>query len=105
MDEVRELRWVSQKEYWSVICDMIPVALLSSELDGEAPGVSSAVVRTRFATNGRKSDCYRTLLSLGREQVCDCQIIERVCAGENTVSTAALCVNDTLWDTLAIEVG
>ena len=52
VNEVRELGRVSQEEDWCVVCHMIPVALLGSELDGESSGVASAVVRARFATNG-----------------------------------------------------
>ena len=67
VDEVRELGGVSQEEDRSVVCHMIPIALLSSELDGKASGVSSAVVGSRFATHGRKPNSDRTLLSLGGE--------------------------------------
>jgi hypothetical protein len=41
---VRELRWISEEEYGSVVGNDIPVAFSSPELDREASRVTSAVV-------------------------------------------------------------
>jgi hypothetical protein len=62
-------------------------------------------VRARLATDCRKSNGDRTFLALCAEHVGHAKIIERVRAFEDTMSTAALGVDDTLRDALAVEVG
>lgn len=41
VDEMRELGRITQEEHWCVVCNHIPIAFLSAELDGETPRVTS----------------------------------------------------------------
>lgn len=69
VDKVGKLGWISQEEDRGVVGDQVEVAIISSELDREASGISSAVVGTRLATNGRESDCDWAFLAFCREHV------------------------------------
>lgn len=63
------------------------------------------VVRAGLATNGRKAHRQRARLSLGAEDIRHAKVVHRVCAREGSVSSAALGVDDTLWDPLPVEMG
>lgn len=100
VDKVRELGWVAQEEHWRVVLhdggenscqwqiatagegarrartyvDMVPVALLSPELDGETTGVSCRVGGSALATDGREPSSRACLVAdlaeeLGASQV------------------------------------
>lgn len=103
VDEVRELGWVPQEKHGSVVGYHIPVALVGAELDRETTGISGDVVRARFTTNGGEPDGNGALLAL-LENIGHTNIVERVCGLVETVSTTALSVDNTLRNTLAIEV-
>ena len=105
MDEVRELGGIAQEENGCIVCHHIPVAFFSPEFDGETSRVSSTVVRSRFATDGRKADSNWTFIACLGKDVGKAEIIERLGAFEGTVCTAALGVDDALGDTLSVEVG
>jgi hypothetical protein len=78
MYEVWELRWISQEEDRSVVCHQVPVSLIGLELGGEASGITSAVVGSRLATNGRESNGNGALFAL-LERIRQTQIFERTC--------------------------
>lgn len=52
VDEVGELHWVTDEEHGGVVPSHIPVAVLSVELDGEAPWVAVGIGGTLLS-----SDC------------------------------------------------
>jgi len=104
VDEERELGGVSQEEDGGVVGNDIPVTFVGTELDRETTRVSGAVVRARLTTNGRESDSDGALLA-GLEDVGHAEVVERVGGLVETVGTTTLGVNDTLGNTLAVEVG
>lgn len=52
VDEIRELRGVSDEEDWGVVASHIPVAFLGVELAGETSGISLSVGGTLLASDG-----------------------------------------------------
>jgi hypothetical protein len=99
MYEMRKLGRVSQEEDGCVVCDNIPIALRCPELDREATRVARAVMRTRLATNSRKSNSDWASLAL-LEDVCQAEIVQRVCCLVIAMGTGTLGMDDTLWDAL-----
>jgi hypothetical protein len=74
VNEVRELRWVTKEENRRIICNNIPVALRSPELDRETSRITSTVVRSRLSANSGKSNRdWARLASL--EDVCHAEVI------------------------------
>lgn len=69
MDKMWELGWISEEKDGRVVCHDIPIAFFSSELNREASGISSAIVRSRFATNSRETHGDRALLALCAKQI------------------------------------
>ena len=61
-------------------------------------------MRARLATDGGKSNSDGALLSFGAENVGSSEVGDWVCAFEVAMGTAALCVDNSLWDTLAVKV-
>lgn len=105
VDEVRELGGIPEEEDGGIVGHVVPVALLSPELHRKAPGITSTIVRAGFATHSGESDGDGALLSLGAEHVCHAEIVKRLGACEDTVSPATFGMDNTLRDTLPIEVG
>lgn len=104
MNEVGELGGIPQEEDWCIVCNHVPVSFFGSELDGEASRVTSAVVRTRLATDGRESDSDRALLAFLGEEISLRQFWDGVCALKEAVSTTALGVDNTFWDSFSVEM-
>jgi hypothetical protein len=100
---MRKLRGISQKEYRCVVGDNVPVALRGPELDRETTRVSCAVMGTRLASHSRESGCDRARLAL-LEDVCHAKIIQGVGGLVDTMGTGTLGVDDTLGNSLAIEM-
>lgn len=103
VDEMWEFGWIPQKENRCVVEDHIPVALIRSQLDGESTRVASAVMRARLATNGREADRNGAGLAL-LEDIGRAKILETVGCLVVAMSTAALCVDNALRNTLAVEM-
>ena len=100
---MRELGGIPNEEDRSVVRNYIPVTLVGAELDTETPRVTSAVVRARLATNRRESNGDGARLPL-LEDVCHAQVLKGLCGCVGTMGTGTLGVNDSLWDTLTVEV-
>jgi hypothetical protein len=81
----------------------IPVTLRSPELDTEATRVTGQIGSTALATDGRETDGDRALMAL-LEDVRQADIIEAIGSPVETVGSSTLGVNDTLRNTLAVEV-
>jgi len=103
VNEVGELGWVAQEEDGGVVGDHVPVALRSPELDTETTRVASKIGSSALATDGRETDGDGALMTL-LEDVCQADIIKSVGCPVDTVCSTTLGVNDTLGDTLAVEV-
>lgn len=104
MNQMRKLCRISDEENWCVVLHKIPVAFISAKLDREASGVSSVIMRTAFATNGRKSNCDGALFSFNRENVCKAKVIERFGSSIVAMGTTALCMDYSLRDSLTIKM-
>ena len=63
------LHGITQEEDGSVVVNMVPVSLLSSELDGETTGVSSSIGRSRHSSDGGESSTGSYLPSDLSEEV------------------------------------
>jgi hypothetical protein len=94
---------ISKEEDRSVVGDNIPVAFVGAELDRETTRISGTVVRARLATNSGESSSDGTLLAL-LENVGHAEVVKRVGGTVETVSTTTLRVDNTLGNTLSVEV-
>lgn len=103
VDEVRELGWVAKEEDGRVVGHEVPIALFGPELHGEATRVTGTVVRALLATDGAEADSDRTHFARF-EEIRRTQVIKRVGRLVVAVGSGALCVDDTLRDSLAVEV-
>jgi hypothetical protein len=104
VDEVRELRGVAEEEDGGVVGNHVPVAFVSPELDTEAARVAGQVRSTALAADGGETDTDGAFLIFGGEDVCHAKVVERIGCLVETVGSTTLGVNDTLGDTLAVEV-
>ena len=105
MNEVRKLGWISQEEDGSVVGNDVPIAFLGPHLNRKTSWITGEIVRARLATDCRETNSDGTFLALSAEDVGSTQVVERVGADEFTMSTTALRMDDSFWDTLTIEVG
>lgn len=101
---MRELGGISDEENRCIILHKIPVAFISAKLDREASWVTSMVMGTTFTTDSRKSNGNGTLFSLSGENVRKAEIVERIGGSVVAMGTAALCMDNSLGDSLAIKV-
>ena len=105
VDEVRELGWVAQEKYGCVVGDHVPIALFRAELDAKASRIASTVVGTGFATDRREADRDGAFFACLAEDIGLAKIVERLGALEGTVGTTPFGVDDSLGDSLTVEVG
>lgn len=105
VDEVRELGWVSDEKHWGVVVDKVQVTLLSVELGGETSWVSGGISRTGFTTDGRESGESLGLLTNSVQEFGGANVGDVVSDFKVTVSTGTLSVDDSLRDSLSVEVG
>lgn len=103
VNEVGELGRISQEEDRGVVGNDIPVTLVSPELDRESTRITGTVVGTRLTTDSGESDGDGALLA-SLEDVGKTKVVKRVGGLVESVGSATLGVNNTLWDTLAVEV-
>lgn len=117
MDKERELRWVAQEEYGSIVKHPILISLLRVNLDGKATRVASCIRRSGFTAYGREPDQNLGFLALLVEESRACDVgnvirhcLERKVSGrawmagrgsnertfENTKGPGALCMDDAV---------
>lgn len=104
VNKVRELGRVPQKEDGCVVGDQIPVTILGLELYRESTRVSRIVTGTTLSSDGRESDCQGTLGTLFKHGG-ETEVFESVCTLPDTMSTSSLGVNDSLRNSLSVEMG
>jgi hypothetical protein len=104
MDEERELSGVAKEEDRGVVVNPIPVTLIRVHLDGEAPWVSGSVWGTLLTTDSRETGNAGGLLADGAQHVNGANIGDVMGAFKLPISSCTLCMDDTLWDTLTIEM-
>jgi hypothetical protein len=100
---VRLTLTISEEEDRGVVGDNIPVAFVGAELDGETTRISGTIVRARLTTNSGESHADGALLA-SLEDVGHAKVVKGVGGLVETVGTTTLSVNDTLGDTLSVEV-
>ena len=104
MDEVRELNWIFDEEDWCIVSNHIVVAFFSVELNSETSGVSDAIGRADLTSDGRESQEERCSLSDGVEELSLGEFAYIVGNLEEAVSAGSLSVDDSLGDSLSIEL-
>lgn len=105
VNEVGELGRITNEEDWGVVVHPVPNTLLCLDLHRETTGITSSVRRSALSTDSAESYCGRSLLANGCEKGVGCDVRQVVCNFKVTVSTSTLGMNNTLRDSLSIEVG
>jgi hypothetical protein len=100
---VRLTLTISEEEDRGVVGDNIPVAFVGTELDGETTRISGTIVRARLATNSGESHTDGALLA-SLEDVGHAEVVKGIGGLVETVGTTTLGVNNTLGNTLSVEV-
>src|SRR5450756_178166 len=105
MDEVGEFDGVLDEENWDVVADQVPVTFLGVKLDGKPAHVTRGVDRTRAACDGRYTSKHRCLLTYLGEYPGGGVLLQRGGQLEESMRARRTRVNDTLGNTLVIEMG
>ena len=104
MDEVGEFNGVLDEENRNVVADQVPVALLGVKLDGEAAYVTRRIDRTRTACDGRYASKHGRLFTCLGEYPGAGVLLQRGGQFKESMRTRRPRVNDTLGNTLVIEM-
>src|ERR1019366_9237294 len=104
MDEVGEFDGILDEENRDVVADQVPVAFLSVKLDGKSAYVTRGIYRTRAACDGRYTSKHGRLLPYLGEYPGGCVLLQRSCQLEESMRASRSRVNDTLGNTLVIEM-
>ena len=104
VDEMRELGRITDEEDGSVVEHPIEVTLLSPDLDSETTRVTSGISRSGLTTDSGEADSCTGLGANFFEEAGTGEVTDVVGNLEVTVGTSTLGVDDTLWDTLSVEV-
>ena len=104
VDEMRELCGIADEEDRSVVVHPIPNTFLRLDLNGKSTRITSCICRSALTTDSTESDSGRCLLANGCEEGVGSDIGQVVSDFKVSVSTSTLGVDDTLRDSLAIEV-
>lgn len=104
VDEDGELGGVSDEENRSVVTDEVVVSLLGVELDRETTGISGSIGGTLLTTDGGETADSLGLGANALEEVGAGQVGDIVSDLEDTVSTGTLGVDNTLGNSLTVEV-
>src|SRR5665811_267839 len=105
MDEVGEFDGILDEENRDVVADQVPVAFLSVKLDGKPAYVTRGIYRTRAACDGRYTSKHRCLLTYLGEYPGGGVLLQRGGQLEESMRARRTRVNDTLGNTLVIEMG
>ena len=105
VDEVGELRGVSDEEDWGVVAGHVPVAFLGVELAGETSGISLGIGGTFLASDGGETQEHGGSLADGVKELGLAELGDVVGHFEITMSTSTLGVDDSLRDSFTVEVG
>jgi len=102
--QVRELHRVLDEEHGDVVADEVEVTLLGVELHGEAAHVARQIDGARAAGDGREAHEHARAQAGVAEELCACQLRERLVHLEVAVRARAARVHDAFRDALVIEV-
>src|SRR5450756_391785 len=104
MDEVGEFNGILDEENRDVVADQVPVAFLGVKLDGKSTYVTRGVDRTRAACDGRYAGKHGGLLTYLGEYPGGGVLLQRGGQLEESMHARRTRVNDTLGNTLVIEM-
>src|ERR1035437_11060150 len=104
MDEVGEFDGILDEENRDVVADQVPVAFFSVELDGKSAYVTRGIYRTRAACDGRYTSEHGGLLTYLGEYTGGGVLFQRGGQLEESMHARRSRVNDTLRNTLVIEM-
>src|ERR1035437_7791967 len=104
VDQVGKFDGILDEENRDVVADQIPVAFLGVKLDGKPAYVTRGVHRTRAARDGRYTSKQGCLLSYLGEYFGGGIFLQRSGQLEESMRARGSRVNDTLRDSLVIEM-
>ena len=87
------------------IADYVPIPLLCVELDSKSSGVPDRVCGSFFAANSRETRRNLSYAPNTMEQVCGAYVGDIVGYKKLTKGSCSFGVDNSLWDSLALEVG
>lgn len=105
VDENGELGGVSDEKDGGVVVDPVNVSLVGVELGGETSGVSSSIGGSLLSSNGGESSEGLGLLTDLGQEIGAVEVGDIVSDLELSVSTGSLSVDNSLGDSLSVEVG
>src|SRR5665647_3132860 len=105
MDEVREFYGILDEENRNVVANQVPVTFFRVKLDGKSAYVTRGIYRTRAACDGRYTSKYGGLLTNLGEYPGGGVLFQRGGQLEESMHARPSRVNDTLGNTLMIEMG
>src|SRR5439155_26825474 len=105
MDKVRELERIADEEYRRIVAHQVPVALFGVVLHRKPAGIALGVRGALLSADGREAQEHRSLLANLFKQLRR-RVLRHVRVGhrKGAVSARALGMDDTLRNTLAVEV-
>src|SRR5665647_3195547 len=104
MDEVGEFDGILDEKNRNVVAHQVPVSFLSVKLDGKSAYVTRGIYRTRAACDGRYTSKHRCLLTYLGEYPSGGVLFQRGGQLEKSMYARSSRVNDTLGNTLVIEM-
>src|SRR5450759_5316468 len=104
MEEDGNFEGIQDEEKRDVVADQVPVAFLGVKLDGKPAYVTRGIDRTRAACDGRYASKYGRLLTFLGEDPGGGVLLQRGGQLEESMRARRTRVNDTLGNTLVIEM-
>src|SRR5665811_1832680 len=104
MDEIRKFDGILDEENRYVVADQIPVTFLSVKLNGKSAYITRGIYRTRAACDGRYTSKNGCLLTYLGEYPGGGVLFQRGGQLEESMHARRSRVNDTLGNTLVIEM-
>ena len=104
VDEIWEFHWVIDEEDWSIVSNHIVVALFGVEFDGESSWVSDGVRSSSLTGDGGESEEQWGLLADFVEEGSLGEWSDILGNLENSMGSGTLGMDNSLWDSLSVEV-
>ena len=93
VNEVGELGWIANEEYWGIVKDPVPVSFLSPEFDRKATRIARGIGRSVLSSDGREADCAAHAVAHFVEERLGGDVAQIVGHLEVTMGTSALSMN------------
>ena len=105
MEEVWELHWVVDEKDWSIVSNHVVVAFFGVEFDGEPSWVSNGVGETSLTCDSGESKEQWCLLADSIQKVGFGPLRYILGDFEDSMGSSTLGVNNSLRNSLSVEVG